>query len=227
MILSISILIIFRDPYHNRTMTRGEIGCFLSHYQIWEDVRRRKYQRVLVLEDDLRFVKYFRQTLSTLIMESDENNVNWDLIYLGRKRLNLDKDGPLVRGCQFLSNVGYTYWTISYALSYEGATKLLDARPLENLVPVDEYLPIMFDRHPESTWKAHFAKRDLLAFTAEPLLVFPTHYTGEVGYISDTENTPLVNISGTAPMGLPNMARTVVTNEFETASSGKSRGDEL
>jgi len=71
--------------------------------------------------------------------------------------------------------------------------KLLDARPFENLVPVDEYLPIMFDRHPELVWKSHFANRNLVAFTAEPLLVFPTHYTGEVGYISDTENAPLVD----------------------------------
>jgi len=190
--LGIRLMPEYRDPYHNRTMTRGEIGCFLSHHHIWEDVRRHKHQRVLVLEDDLRFVKYFRPSLTALMDETEEQKVRWDLIYLGRKRLNPDKDGPLVQGCRYLSHVGYTYWTISYVLSYDGASKLLDARPFENLVPVDEYLPIMFDRHPESLWKSHFIKRDLLAFSAEPLLIYPTHYTGEIGYISDTENTPLI-----------------------------------
>lgn len=28
-----------------------------------------------------------------------------------------------------------------------------------------------------------------MAFSAEPLLVFPTHYTGEEGYVSDTETS--------------------------------------
>ncbi len=34
-----------------------------------------------------------------------------------------------------------------------------------------------------------FEPRDLKAFSAEPLLVFPSHYTGEHGYISDTETS--------------------------------------
>lgn len=34
-----------------------------------------------------------------------------------------------------------------------------------------------------------FEKRDLKAFSAEPLLVYPTHYTGDPGYISDTETS--------------------------------------
>lgn len=28
----------YRDPYHDRNMKFGEIGCFLSHYNIWTDV---------------------------------------------------------------------------------------------------------------------------------------------------------------------------------------------
>lgn len=34
-----------------------------------------------------------------------------------------------------------------------------------------------------------FETRDLKAFSAEPLLVYPTHYTGDNGYISDTETS--------------------------------------
>ena len=34
-----------------------------------------------------------------------------------------------------------------------------------------------------------FEHRDLRAFSAEPLLVFPTHYTGDPGYVSDTETS--------------------------------------
>lgn len=54
-----------------------------------------------------------------------------------------------MRGSTSLVHVGYTYWTLCYAITLEGARKLVDAEPLSKMVPVDEYLPIMFDRHPE------------------------------------------------------------------------------
>ena len=40
-----------------------------------------------------------------------------------------------------------------------GAKKLLDAEPLTKMVPVDEFVPIMFDRHPNETWKSRFSNR--------------------------------------------------------------------
>lgn len=43
----------------------------------------------------------------------------------------------------------YTYWTLGYILTYRGAQKLLEVDPLKNLIPVDEFLPIMFDTHPK------------------------------------------------------------------------------
>ncbi len=72
-------------------------------------------------------------------------------------------------------------------------TFVLDAKPLKRLLPVDEFLPIMFDRHLNSTWKNTFEVRNLEAWSAAPLLLFPTYYTGEEGYISDTEDSILIN----------------------------------
>jgi len=34
-------------------------------------------------------------------------------------------------------------------LTYRGAWKLVQQNPLGKLLPVDEYLPVMFDKHPE------------------------------------------------------------------------------
>ena len=39
------------------------------------------------------------------------------------------------------------------------------------------------------TWKGYYPKRNLRAFSVQPLLVYPTHYTGEENYISDTEDS--------------------------------------
>lgn len=61
------------------------------------------------------------------------------------------------------------------------------------MLPVDEFLPIMFDQHINTTWKSAFPVRNLVAWSAAPLIIFPTHYTGEPGYISDTEDSDLVS----------------------------------
>lgn len=37
----------------------------------------------------------------------------------------------------------------------------------------------------------YFEQRDLKTFSVEPLLLFPTHYTGEPGYFSDTETSTI------------------------------------
>lgn len=99
---------------------------------------------------------------------------------------------PFVEGSDILVEVGYSYWTLGYALSYQGAKKLLDGDPLSKLVPVDEYLPILFDKHPQESYKSHFPRRNLVAFSAAPLLMYPIRYTGEKGYISDTEDSVII-----------------------------------
>ena len=39
------------------------------------------------------------------------------------------------------------------------------------------------------TWKGYYKERNLKAYSAAPLLVYPTHYTGEKDYVSDTEDS--------------------------------------
>jgi collagen beta-1,O-galactosyltransferase len=48
------------DPFTKRPLKLGEIGCFLSHYKVWNDVVENNYERVVVLEDDVVFEPSFR-----------------------------------------------------------------------------------------------------------------------------------------------------------------------
>ncbi|XP_065359671.1 glycosyltransferase 25 family member [Calliphora vicina] len=187
----------YEDPYHHRQMTMGEIGCFLSHYKIWEKIVENQQEQVLILEDDIRFEPYFKEKAID-VMEQIRNVIEYDLVYFGRKRLKEESE-PWVANTENLVHVGYSYWTLGYVISLKGAQKLLAAKPLENLIPVDEFLPVMFNRHPNKTWANAFPQRDLLAFSASPLLLYPTHYTGDYGYISDTEDS--VEINPTAASG--------------------------
>lgn len=188
---SIQVMEEYADPYHGRGMTLGEIGCFLSHHAVWGRVSAAGHETALVLEDDIRFEPYFRAKVSRLLEELSRQGA-WHLVYLGRKRLR-DQHEPPVEGTRgALVHAGYSYWTLGYAVTREGARRLLgDGRPLRHLLPVDEYLPILFDRHPRAEWARHFPRRDLVALSAHPLLLYPTHYTGEAGYVSDTEDSDI------------------------------------
>ncbi|XP_023218835.1 procollagen galactosyltransferase 1-A-like [Centruroides sculpturatus] len=191
--MGIKMLPEYTDPYHKRPMTMGEIGCFLSHYKIWEEIVKKQYRSAIIFEDDIRFESYFRRKLSNLLKEARGISLQWDLIYLGRKRL-LDDQEPYIEGTTTLVRVAYSYWTLCYMITLEGARKLIAGDPLSKLVPVDEYLPIMFNRHPETVWKSYYPERNLRAYSAHPLLVYPTHYTGEDKYISDTEDSEVLSL---------------------------------
>lgn len=67
--------------------------------------------------------------------------------YLGRKKL-VESAESRVQDSRFLVWAGYSYWTLGYILSENGARKLVTAMPLEKLIPVDEYLPILSNVHP-------------------------------------------------------------------------------
>ncbi|XP_017304196.2 glycosyltransferase 25 family member-like [Diaphorina citri] len=147
--LGITMLPGYADPYHKRPMKKGEIGCFLSHYNIWNEVVDNNHDIVMVLEDDVRFESFFRQKLATILKELKTKTLPaWDLIYLGRKKLS-EKPDTWVSGSRYLVEASYSYWTLGYLLSRQGARKLTQARPLSNLLPVDEFLPLLSGKHPE------------------------------------------------------------------------------
>lgn len=57
-----------------------------------------------------------------------------------------------VDGVNNLVVADYSYWTLGYALSQQGARKLLAADPFTRMLPVDEFLPVMFNKHPKSVF---------------------------------------------------------------------------
>lgn len=128
------------------------------------------------------------------------------------------RNGNHFPGHRHLSTVGYSYWTLGYLLSLSGARKLLRGEPLKKLLPVDEYIPIMFDKHPNATWKNAFAYRDLIAYTIYPSIVVPERYTNQQGYVSDTEDSEIVPVDEVS---------TVPVDEVSTKATKVDAKDEL
>ncbi|KAK4820405.1 hypothetical protein QYF61_026241 [Mycteria americana] len=189
--LSIDMLPGYRDPYSSRPLTRGEIGCFLSHYYIWKEVVNRELEKTLVIEDDVRFEHQFKRKLMKLMNDIEQAQLDWELIYIGRKRMQVQEPEKAVPNVMNLVEADYSYWTLGYAISFQGAQKLIGAEPFSKMLPVDEFLPVMYNKHPVAKYMEYYESRDLKAFSAEPLLVYPTHYTGQPGYLSDTETSTI------------------------------------
>ncbi|XP_039618701.1 procollagen galactosyltransferase 2 isoform X1 [Polypterus senegalus] len=188
--LGVDLLPGYYDPYSGRTLTKGEVGCFLSHYYIWKEIVDLQLDKALVFEDDVRFQGNFKRRLMRLMEEIELVELDWDLIYLGRKQVNPTKEEE-VENVQNLVVADYSYWTLSYVISLQGALKLLNAEPLTKMLPVDEFLPLMYDKHPNEQYKTHFLNRNLQVYSTHPLLVFPCHYAGDPEWVSDTETSTL------------------------------------
>ena len=60
-------------------MTKGEIGCFLSHFRVWEQQVERELNEVLIIEDDVRFEPNFKQNVLRLMDEARQIG-DWDLM---------------------------------------------------------------------------------------------------------------------------------------------------
>ena len=194
--MGVTVMPGYKDPYHKRPMTMGEIGCFLSHYFIWMDVRARNYSKVIVLEDDVRFERNMKHRLQDDLRQLDLRSQ--DFIYLGRKRQAGSHSDELRLFPNFV-RPKYSYWTIGYIITRSGAEKLIAAQPLANLIPVDEFLPVMYDQHPVKEWTQHFPNRNLKALSIDPLILSPSHYVGDQEYISDTEDSEKISLSADHP----------------------------
>ena len=115
------------DPILNTPLTKGEVGCFLSHWHIWCKCIE-KNEPILVLEDDAVLTDKFD-------MEEIEQ-LSYDFVYLGWKEMDNSKEIN-----DTLVIPVYPYWTLAYMIRPKSARVLVNNVIKRNIIPVDEYLP--------------------------------------------------------------------------------------
>jgi len=135
------------DPNSGKAMTNGEVGCALSHWTIWQEVvelvesgQLGRDCQVLILEDDIIFLDDFMTKLRNYTDEI-RDQTPYDLLYVHRKPLNLLAESQLSKHINLARK---SYWTCGYIVTYLGAKKLVNSHYLDNLIPVDEFLPLMY-----------------------------------------------------------------------------------
>ena len=121
------------DPILNTPLTKGEIGCFLSHWKAWKQCIKAN-EPVLVLEDDAIITdKFSYDELYKLRRQG------YNFTYLGWKEM--EESIPI--DDKFVKPV-YPYWGLAYVITPESAKILTKGKP--KIIPVDEYLPQMIEK---------------------------------------------------------------------------------
>ena len=192
-----SVLSSWSEPFTRKTVTRGEIGCALSHYRLWERIVRDQLPYTLILEDDAVLCSDFLRKSEVL------QSFSYEFMYLGRKPLHTDE----IAITPSIVRAKYSYGTHAYVLSYEGAQKLLKGNYLQHLIPIDEYLPLIYDAdYPHKEYISYFTPVPLVAYSVTPLLVdiqagelykSTTYHTDP--YTSSSSEDYLVLSVGTSP----------------------------
>lgn len=125
------------NPWWNRPLKLGEIGCSLAHLACWRhSAANGKQPYVLVLEDDAILPPTFLDDLLHTLRYLAEHGRRFDLLYLGR--YPLEPDRPALPGFVV---PGYSHCTYAYLLTRAAVPALLAAGLDQAIIPIDEFLP--------------------------------------------------------------------------------------
>ena len=123
----------WNDPLLKRTLTNTEIATAISHYRIWE-ISAITGENVLILEDD----NTLEHDLD--IEEIDRLLETYDIVYLDHREMF---DQKTVDIDSRFKVPYYAYWNNAYAISPRLASKIIRSQYHNNVIPVDEFFPLL------------------------------------------------------------------------------------
>jgi len=125
---------LWRDPYKNRKITRGEIGCFISHATAWQYCMQIN-EPIMVFEDDaIVNQELFDEGFYTSLADT------FNFVYLAHSENEPDKAINITGN---LIEPGYAYNLHAYIVTPAAAKILLSTPILKNIIPVDDYVAVM------------------------------------------------------------------------------------
>lgn len=69
---------VMNEKLHYRTLSKGEVGCYLSHRECWKKIANSKAPYGIVLEDDINITGDVERAMELV----QQANFDWDLIKL-------------------------------------------------------------------------------------------------------------------------------------------------
>ena len=109
------------------TLTKGGIGCALSHKKCYEYIIKNNINHCLILEDDIILPNDFIQRLKYLSNNYVSLDENYDMLFLGYHNAHINTK---IDNYEFYFKPERIYGLFGYIVSLEGAKKLLNIFPL-------------------------------------------------------------------------------------------------
>uniref|UniRef100_A0A673N533 Si:ch211-13f8.2 n=1 Tax=Sinocyclocheilus rhinocerous TaxID=307959 RepID=A0A673N533_9TELE len=143
--LEIEMLSGYKDPYSDHVLIMGEKMSFYAHAFLCCVSPSGGGAPATAGEPN------FKSRLNSIMEDVKQSGLQWDLIFVRRKRLQIKHPEHWLEGVKNLVIPDYSYWTLGYVPSLQGAKTLLEAQPLSKMLPVDEFLQVMFNKHHNDT----------------------------------------------------------------------------
>jgi len=188
--LDVELLKQWKDPWSGRNITWGEVGCSLSHYNIYKYCVENNIENAVILEDDIDIPEKLSNSLDNIIDNLNKEISNWELCYLSRKPINSEKEN--VNEFKDFVKVDYSYWTCSYIINLKGMQKIINSNYHKNIIPADEILPILGNISPHKDYYKYYnIQEPLNIYSVKNMICYPE---GNAFEKSDTENSKIIEM---------------------------------
>ena len=158
----------WRDPYQHRHITKGEMGCFASHFMVWIEALRTN-EPMIVFEDDvvIDWDKWDEARYLEIMKKSE-----CDILLLGYNENEPDKVSPHTSEEDLVYPM-YPYNTHAYVISPKAVEWLTKCECNKDVIPADEWFTEMMHKHGKTIWAlkddvAGQVSRDDLSSDVEP-----------------------------------------------------------
>jgi GR25 family glycosyltransferase involved in LPS biosynthesis len=128
--------IFLTDTFYDKC-SEGQLGCFLSHFQLWKYIIKSNIDLAIVLEDDVKIYNNFNKNIDT-IYENLPVKFDYVHLFIHPDKQNIQylegKDGDIIPA---EDNFG----TVAYMISLRGAKRLVKLTELLKIqAPVDRQI---------------------------------------------------------------------------------------
>jgi glycosyl transferase family 25 len=128
--------IFLTDSFYDKC-NEGQLGCFLSHFQLWKYIIKSNLDMAIILEDDVKIYSNFNKIIDT-VYENLPVKFDYVHLFIHPDKQNIQylegKDGDIIPA---EDNFG----TVAYIISLRGAKRLVKLTELLKIqAPVDRQI---------------------------------------------------------------------------------------
>lgn len=197
----------------------GQLGCYLSHFQIWKTIVQNNLDLAIVLEDDVKIYKNFNRIINTVY---DNLPVKFDYVHLfihpDKQKIEYlqGNEGDIIPA---EDNFG----TVAYIISLRGAKRLIKLTQLLKIqAPVDRQINFYIQHF---FLKAYMIKKPFLITQGEIMpnrAIYNNSFKSNIWYSKRLIETKIINEKFVKPAGFSDDELLQLDKEIETQKKTSS-----